>query len=147
MIPKNPRYQDKHYIPVPQYKVGQRVFILENFLGRPSVAEKLIRAVNKPYWHEGGKDSISCWVVTYRYQDILGGEPYGRMHTEYTLREENIYPTEELATIALANDFVEETKHRAMEIAKRFKSLGIPLGGDTKRLLLPISKIEEESDE
>ena len=144
MIPNNPRYQDKHYIPVPQYKVGQRVFVLEDSLGRPSIAEKLIRAVNKPYWCEGNEHSTSCWVITYRYQDIIGGAPFGRMHTEYILYEENIFPTEELATIALANNFVEETKRTAMEIAKRFKSLGIPLGGDTKRLLLPISKIEEE---
>lgn len=144
MIPNNPRYQDKRYIPVPQYKAGQRVFVLEDFLGHPSVKEKLIRAVNKPYWHEGNEYSTSCWVVTYRYQDIIGGVPFGRMHTEYTLIEEDIYPTEELATIALANDFVEETKRRAMEIAKRFKSLGIPLGGDMKRLSLPINKIKEE---
>ena len=144
MIPNNPRYQDKHYIPVPQYKVGQRVFVLEDSLGRPSIAEKLIRAVNKPYWCEGNEHSTSCWVITYRYQDIIGGAPFGRMHTEYILYEENIFPTEELATIALANNFVEETKRTAMEIAKRFKSLGIPLGGDTKRLLLPISKIKEE---
>ena len=144
MIPNNPRYQDKHYIPVPQYKVGQRVFVLEDSISRSSIAEKLIRAVNKPYWYEGNEHSTSCWVITYRYQDIIGGTPFGRMHTEYVLYEENIYPTEELATIALANNFVEETKRTAMEIAKRFKSLGIPLGGDTKRLLLPISKIKEE---
>lgn len=128
-------YTDHNYIPVPRCSVGQIVFTISSFGKRDHINKKLIRVVNKPRWLEGNEYCKSHWIVDYRYQDIMGDKPWGRMHIEYTLREEEIYLTEEEATIALAQKFVEETKRQATDIAQQFKRLGIPLGSKEYKLL------------
>ena len=136
-------YTDHDYIPVPRYAVGQVVFVISSFGKRDHIDKKLIRVVNRPRWLEGNEFCQSHWVVDYRYQDIMGDKPWGRMHTEYTLREENIYSTEEEATIALAQRFIEDTRRAAAQLASQFKRLGIPMNASMLQLSAPENQKQE----
>lgn len=137
-------YTDHDYIPVPRYSVGQTVYVIEDFLGgQHIVLQKLIRVVNPVRWREGAGTMPGHWVVSYRYQDMTFGRPEGRMHTEYTLKEEEIYPTEEEATIALAQQFIKQTKAYASVIASRFRKLGIPMNAAMLQLSAPENQKQE----
>ena len=87
-------YKDREHMPVPKYKPGDIVYTTDmNSRMGPCVKANLIRACNKPVWRE----HTGRWVVSYRYQDMIGGKPFGRMHSEYTLDETDVYPNQEEA--------------------------------------------------
>lgn len=112
-------YKDREHIPVPKYKPGDIVYTTNT--NSCCVNANLIRACNMPLWNE----LTGCWIVSYRYQDMIGGRPFGRMHSEYTLDETDIYPTEEEAYMALANEFIAKVTRQARDIAVSMKRLGV----------------------
>ena len=135
-------YRDRDHMPVPKYREGQTVFVVDEY--HMLVESRLIRGVEKPVWREyDGRPDESRWIVRYRYQDIICGKPFGRMHTEYRLDEDEIFPTEKEAVEELARVFMAETRKTAEKIAGMFTRLGMEYSEGMKLLSMQEHKEKE----
>lgn len=111
------KYTDKSVEPIPKYKKGDEVYFLYDFIGFDKKPTKcIIKSDADITWKEydGG-----FWDVNYRFKPW-----FNERVVQYSIREEDLYPTEEEALIASFDIF----KNRVADTLNNYREMANSLG-------------------
>lgn len=117
-MPKVFKYTDKSVEPIPQYKKGDKVYFLYNFLGFDNKPTKcVIKSDAEITWgeYDGGFWDIECRYKPWFNERIV----------QHSIREEDLYSTEEEALKASFNMFKENVANTLNNYREIANSLGI----------------------
>ena len=116
---KKYKYTNKNVLPIPKYKVGQKVFTNQIcYLGDYEVDYTIIKKVLTPRCVDSNDNPH--WEIGYRHQPRLN-----ERILQTSIDEECLFETRQEALSAMVEKFKEETISQVMQFKKQFRALGI----------------------
>ena len=116
---KKYKYTNKNELPIPKYKVGQKVFTNQIcYLGKYEVDYTIIKKVLTPRWVESNDNPH--WEIYYRHKPRLN-----ERILQTSIDEECLFETREEALKAMVEKFKENTISQIIQFKKQFRALGI----------------------
>ena len=116
---KQYKYTNKNELPIPKYKVGQKVFTNQLcYLGKYEVDYTIIKKVLTPRWVDSNDNPH--WEICYRHKPHLNDRVL-----QTPIDEECLFESREEALSAMVEKFKEDTISQVMQFKKQFSALGI----------------------
>ena len=112
------KYTNKEERPIPKYKNGDIAWYIDSWFEHPQRC--IIKGCCNVSWFEGNELNPSGWWIDYKYKP-----DYCERTKQHTIREEELFDTEQEALIALFEKFKEKVKRKVDFFSKEAKRLGI----------------------
>lgn len=133
---KKYKYTNKEERPIPKYKNGDIAWYIDGWFDAPQRC--IVKGCCNVSWFEGNEFNSSGWWIDYRYKP-----DHCKRTVQHTIREEELFDTEQEALIALFEQFKEKVKRKVEFFNKESKSLVLNKSCDCfKRVgevILPLS--------